>query len=127
MSSVRKYRTEPPGSRASSFPAERNSRVPPQSKKALKPLSANREQSRPLRGRGDAEYREAGRWYDAKRPGLGIEFFDEVDSAVRRVLEFPRAGAPVPRESHNREFPALPFPDGGGLRGTRGRRASCAA
>lgn len=45
----------------------------------------------------DAEYREAGRWYDAKSAGLGVEFFSEIDAAVRRILEFPHAGAPVPR------------------------------
>lgn len=44
----------------------------------------------------DAEYREAGRWY-AKNPRLGLEFFDEIDATVRRILEFPRAGVPVPR------------------------------
>jgi toxin ParE1/3/4 len=45
----------------------------------------------------DVEYRDAGRWYDAKSAGLGTEFFDEVDAAVRRILDSPRAGAPVPR------------------------------
>lgn len=30
----------------------------------------------------DAEYREGGRWYDAKQAGLGIEFFDEVDGSI---------------------------------------------
>ena len=45
----------------------------------------------------DAEYREAGRWYDARQTGLGVEFFDEVDATIRRVLEFPRAAARVPR------------------------------
>lgn len=45
----------------------------------------------------DAEYHEAGRWYDARRTGLGTEFLDAVDAAIRRILDFPRAGAPVPR------------------------------
>ncbi|MGH9383879.1 MAG: type II toxin-antitoxin system RelE/ParE family toxin [Vicinamibacterales bacterium] len=45
----------------------------------------------------DVEYREAGRWYDARQTGLGIEFFDEVDATVRRIVEFPRIGASVPR------------------------------
>jgi plasmid stabilization system protein ParE len=47
----------------------------------------------------DAEYREAGRWYDAKQAGLGVEFFDEVDAAIRRVLDFPSSGARVRRLS----------------------------
>lgn len=45
----------------------------------------------------DAEYREAGRWYESRRTDLGIEFFDAVDAALRQIVEFPRAGAPVPR------------------------------
>ena len=45
----------------------------------------------------DAEYREAGRWYDARQAGLGIEFFDEVDATVRRILDLPRVGVRVPR------------------------------
>ena len=45
----------------------------------------------------DAEYREAGRWYDARQAGLGIEFFDEVDATIRRILDFPQSGARVPQ------------------------------
>jgi len=45
----------------------------------------------------DAEYRQAGRWYEGRRHGLGIEFFDAVDSAIRRVVDFPRLGVSVPR------------------------------
>ena len=40
----------------------------------------------------DAEYRAAGQWYEARRVGLGLEFFDEVDAAIGQVLELPRAG-----------------------------------
>ena len=47
----------------------------------------------------DAEYRGAGRWYESRRPNLGIEFFDAVDATLRQIVEFPRAGAPVPRVS----------------------------
>jgi plasmid stabilization system protein ParE len=45
----------------------------------------------------DAEYREAGRWYESRRTNLGIAFFDAVDAALRQILEFPHAGTPVPR------------------------------
>ena len=47
----------------------------------------------------DAEYREAGRWYESRRTNLGIEFFDAVDTALRQIVEFPHAGTPVPRVS----------------------------
>lgn len=32
----------------------------------------------------DAEYREAGQWYDVRQVGLGLQFFDEVDAALRQ-------------------------------------------
>jgi hypothetical protein len=33
----------------------------------------------------DAEYRQAGRWYENRRTGLGIEFFNAVDAAIRQI------------------------------------------
>ena len=39
----------------------------------------------------------AGRWAEGRREGLCLEFFDEVDATIRRILEFPRLGAAVPR------------------------------
>jgi plasmid stabilization system protein ParE len=45
----------------------------------------------------DEEYRLAGQWYEGRREGLGLEFFDSVDATIDRVLELPRSGSPVPR------------------------------
>ena len=45
----------------------------------------------------DAEYRQAGRWYEGRRTGLGIEFFDAVDAAIRQIVIFPRVGTPLAR------------------------------
>lgn len=45
----------------------------------------------------DAEYRDAGRWYEDRRTGLGVEFFDEVDAVVRLILDLPRSGERVSR------------------------------
>lgn len=42
------------------------------------------------------EYREAGRWYESRRLALGLEFFDEVDSTIRRIVAFPQAATRVP-------------------------------
>jgi hypothetical protein len=42
----------------------------------------------------DAEYRFAGRWYEARRELLGIEFFDAVDATIDQVVAMPLA--PVP-------------------------------
>jgi len=61
----------------------------------------------------DAEYRHAGRWYEGRRANLGIEFFDEVDAAVHRIVEFPRAGTKVPRLAATlpvRRVPVKRFP-----------------
>jgi toxin ParE1/3/4 len=44
----------------------------------------------------DAEYRLAGRWYEARREHLGIEFFDAVDATIDRIVSAPRAGSMVP-------------------------------
>jgi plasmid stabilization system protein ParE len=49
----------------------------------------------------EVEYREAGRWYEDRRTGLGVEFFDAVDVAVRQVLDFPHIGTLVPRVSRD--------------------------
>jgi len=38
----------------------------------------------------DAEYRFAGRWYEAQREHLGIEFFDAVDETIDQILAMPR-------------------------------------
>ena len=45
----------------------------------------------------DAEYRFAGRWYEARREHLGIEFFDAVDATIDQIVAMPRAGARVRR------------------------------
>jgi toxin ParE1/3/4 len=61
----------------------------------------------------EAEYREAGRWYEERRIGLGFEFFDAVDAAIRPILEFPAVGAPVPgvpKDIAVRRFAVRRFP-----------------
>ena len=55
---------------------------------------------------------EAARWYEAHRPGLGIEFLEALDEAVARIAEMPRMGASVwdvPDESIRRR-PLRRFP-----------------
>lgn len=60
----------------------------------------------------DAEYRHAGQWYEGRRTNLATEFFDEVDTAIHRIVEFPRAGIRVPRlpASPVRRVPVKRFP-----------------
>lgn len=45
----------------------------------------------------DAEYRSAGRWYEARREHLGLEFFDAVDAAIDQIVAMPDAGPRVRR------------------------------
>lgn len=45
----------------------------------------------------DAEYRFAGRWYEERREGLGMAFFDAVEATIDRIVAMPRAGDLVPR------------------------------
>lgn len=61
----------------------------------------------------DAEYRLAGRWYEARRERLGLEFFDAVDAAIRQILAMPNSGSPVPRLPADvpvRRVPVTRFP-----------------
>ena len=61
----------------------------------------------------DAEYRDAGRWYEERRMGLGVDFFNAVDATLDQIVRLPRAGAPVPRLSGDlrvRRAPVARFP-----------------
>ena len=54
------------------------------------------------------ELREAVRYYNAQRFGLGDEFRDEVRETIRRVKEFPKAWHPLGgsiRRCQMRRFP----------------------
>ena len=39
----------------------------------------------------EAELAEAAVWYESQASGLGIEFLDEFESVMTRVVEFPEA------------------------------------
>jgi len=45
----------------------------------------------------DAEYRFAGRWYEARREHLGIDFLDAVDATINQIVAMPQAGPKVSR------------------------------
>lgn len=45
----------------------------------------------------DEEFRAAAGWYESQRQGLGADFLDSVDNALTQIVQFPRAGARVPR------------------------------
>jgi plasmid stabilization system protein ParE len=43
------------------------------------------------------ELDEAVAWYDGQAAGLGLEFLDELDRAMRRVVAFPRSYPEIER------------------------------
>ena len=66
-----------------------------------------------LEDEADAEYRAAGRWYEERVVGLGIEFFDAVDATFEQVSRLPKAGAlvrRVPVDLQVRRAPVKRFP-----------------
>ena len=61
----------------------------------------------------DAEYRAAGRWYEERVVGLGIEFFDAVDAVLDQITRLPKAGTlvrRVPTDLQVRRAPVKRFP-----------------
>jgi len=60
----------------------------------------------------EADLAEAYRWYEAQRPGLGLEFLAAVDRALERIAEQPLRHAAVHRDTRRtflRRFPYVVF------------------
>jgi plasmid stabilization system protein ParE len=51
-----------------------------------------------VRPEAESDIAEGFDWYEAKRPGLGIEFFAAVDNAFLTIQQHPLAFAKVHRE-----------------------------
>lgn len=54
--------------------------------------------ARPIRiePEAQAELDEAAVWYEAQRSGLGVEFLDAAEAAIRRLTSTPHTATPVP-------------------------------
>ena len=55
-----------------------------------------------------AEYHEATGSYEGRAPGLGLEFFDEVERVLRLIAANPSVGSPFEppfRRAYCRRFP----------------------
>jgi len=60
-----------------------------------------------------AELEDAAAWYNAQRPGLGLEFVEAIDAALVQIATWPEIGRPVPGLPHDvpaRRFPVHRFP-----------------
>ena len=49
-------------------------------------------------------------WYEGRRPGLGAEFFGEVDAGMERVMTSPSSAAPWPADARFRRLVLRRFP-----------------
>ena len=56
------------------------------------------------------EFREAVRWYEARHPGLGAEFFDAVAATLSRVETNPEIGTPLSTDGRTRRLLVTRFP-----------------
>ena len=60
-----------------------------------------------------AELEDAAVWYDAQRPGLGVDFVHAVDAALDQIARWPHIGRVVPGVPNDvpaRRFPIERFP-----------------
>ena len=62
-----------------------------------------------FRPQAEAEAVEARRWYEARRAGLGEEFGAEVDAAVARIVDHPRAFPRVRGETRRVVLTRFPY------------------
>ena len=56
-----------------------------------------------------ADLEEAWRWYEERRSGLGREFLDEAEAAVRRILNAPHACAIVYKDRRRALLERFPY------------------
>ena len=67
--------------------------------------------SKPIRVEDAArdELRAAVAWYEERQPGLGGEFFGEVERTLDLIERYPGLGASVPRVPADRGMRCLPL------------------
>ena len=68
--------------------------------------------TRPIRSSEPAsdEFSEAVRWYEARRPGLGGEFFDEVGALLTLIEANPEIGMTISADGQTRRALVGRFP-----------------
>jgi hypothetical protein len=68
--------------------------------------------TRPIRTSEPAsdEFSEAVRWYEARRSGLGGEFFDAVAAIISLIETSPEIGAPIATDGQTRRALVSRFP-----------------
>ena len=68
--------------------------------------------NRPIRTTEPAsdEFREAVRWYEVRRSGLGGEFFDAVAASLSLIEASPEIGTTISADGHTRRALVAKFP-----------------
>ncbi|MBI1832656.1 MAG: type II toxin-antitoxin system RelE/ParE family toxin [Planctomycetes bacterium] len=62
-----------------------------------------------FRPAADAEFCESAEWYEAQRPGLGIQFIDHVQQALDKIAEDPLRNPAVLRDIREAVVGKFPF------------------
>ena len=57
----------------------------------------------------EAEFDRAVEYYEDSRPGLGLEFAQEVYAAITRVIKFPDAWSPMSKNTRRCLLSRFPF------------------
>jgi plasmid stabilization system protein ParE len=57
----------------------------------------------------EAEFDRAVEYYEDSRPGLGLEFAQEVYAAITRVIQFPDAWSPMSKNTRRCLVSRFPF------------------
>lgn len=56
-----------------------------------------------------SELSEGSNYYEQEVPGLGIEFIDEVESAITRILKYPNAWSRISEKFRHCNLRRFPF------------------
>lgn len=56
------------------------------------------------------ELAAAVRWYEERRPGLGVQFFGAVTAAITVITAHPEVGEPVPAVAKARRYRIQGYP-----------------
>lgn len=63
-----------------------------------------------IRAEAELDITEAAQWYQEQQAGLGVEFINEVRTAIQRVAERPLAWRLIRRKPHVRRILTHRFP-----------------
>ena len=57
----------------------------------------------------ERELNEAAAWYERERPGLGLDFLEQVNRSFGAILDFPMLGTPIAPGVRRRLLHRFPY------------------